>query len=102
MITAPWRYKENGGYQTGGCKEILKHLPYHRDQYRVKVAIYWTCPFGTKHNNNNMDNKIILVAAKHINNITNKIDGLDLGATHNINNTMNKINDRDLGTLHIK
>ena len=45
IITAPWRYKENGKYITGGFIDKEYHMKYHREYWREKVRIGWTCPY---------------------------------------------------------
>ena len=52
-ITAHWRYLENGRYETGGYKDREKHKQFHRDYWREKVRIGWTCPYcDSKHVSN--------------------------------------------------
>jgi hypothetical protein len=52
IITAPWRYKEDGKYQTGGYKDRAYHMQYHRDYWRAH-RVGWTCPYcNSEHVNN--------------------------------------------------
>ena len=54
IITAEWRYKENGKYITGGYKDRDYHMKYHRDYWREHVRVGWTCPYC---NSNHVSNE---------------------------------------------
>ena len=45
IITAPWRYKDDGKYITGGFKDKDYHMKYHREYWREHVRVGWTCPY---------------------------------------------------------
>ena len=45
ILTAEWRYQENGKYITGGYKDREYHKQYHLQYWREHVRIGWTCPY---------------------------------------------------------
>ena len=54
ILTAEWRYKENGKHITGGYKDRDYHMKYHRDYWREHVRVGWTCPYC---NSNHVSNE---------------------------------------------
>ena len=54
IITAEWRYKENGKYITCGYKDREYHKQCHLQECREHVRIGWTCPYC---NSNHVSNE---------------------------------------------